>query len=418
MIRNKKKITYFFLLSFLLLHFITIIQFGVCTNTQVVWNFTAGDEVRDVAISDDGSTIVVVGYDKNVHLFNNRNNTPIWSYPASDYLFYTTLSSNGSYIVTGSSGGKVRFFEKSNPEPLWSYQTGASVGSLAICPDGSYIAAGSSYYVHLFDKNGPTPFRSYQTVEAHMYSLTISSNGELIAATSSSADRGNTYLFNKSKNSPLWVFKSIWTDSVAMSSDGSYIVSGCGIGWPVSNQHGNIILFHRSSPNPLWYYNTTYPISTVAISSNGLYIAATAGEYYGGVNHKLYFFKRNYSNPIWIYNLKGYPTDLAMSNDGRNVVVGLKSNLICSFDTYAKILKWEFPTLGQVESVDISSEGDSIVGADDWGNVWLLRNISPSTPIASILFFLIPLGIMTTTTLIILFWKILNNKKKIKREIT
>lgn len=286
---NKKNFRFLLLFSFLMLSSTLIVPSGKCY--EMVWNFKADDWIRDVAISDDGTTIAAVGYDRKVYLFRNEDNTPLWSYSTSDSLFYTALSSNGNYIVTGSSGGWVRFFEKTSPEPLWSYLTGASVGSLAICPDGSYIAAGSNYYVHLFDKNGPTPFRSYQTVEAHIESLTISSNGELIAAASSSADRGNTYLFNKSKNSPSWVFKSIWTDSVAMSSDGSYIVSGCGIGWPVSNQHGNINLFHRSSPNPLWYYNTTYPISTVAISSNGLYIAATAGEYYGGVTISYIFLR-------------------------------------------------------------------------------------------------------------------------------
>lgn len=410
MIKGKRKLTYSFLFSLIALHFIMVIQFVACSNFHIIWKFKAGDRLRDVAISDDGSTIVVVGYDQNVHLFSSNNNIPLWSYPASDSLFYTTLSSDGSYIVTGSSGGYVRFFEKSSSEPLWSYKTGASVGSLAICPDGSYIAAGSNYYVHLFDKQGPSPFWSYQTINAHIESLAISSNGELIAAASSTYDRGNTYLFNKSTNTPLWFFRSSFTHSVAMSSDGDYIVSGCGLSYIAET--GNITLFHRSSNDTLWCYDTTpHLVYRVAISTNGHYIAATTAF---GDDNKLYFFERSTPNPIWTYNLPGDSSDLAMSNDGRYIVVGIESNLICSFDTSKKILLWAFNTQGTVESVDISSEGDYIVGADDWGNVWLIRNINPSNLIPSFPIFII--GIITTSTLIIVIWIILNKKNEILKK--
>ena len=170
-------------------------------------------------------------------------------------------------------------------------------------------------------------------------------------------------------------------------------------------------MFHRSSNDPLWCYDTTpYLVYRVAISTNGHYIAATTAF---GDDNKLYFFESSTPNPIWTYKLPSDPSDLAMSNDGRYIVVGIESNLICSFDTSKKILLWAFNTQGTVESVDISSEGDYIVGADDWGNVWLIRNINPSNLIPSFPIFIIV--ILTPITLFMMLWKI---KKKQKRYLS
>lgn len=63
-----------------------------------------------------------------------------------------------------------------------------------------------------------------------------------------------------------------------------------------------------------------------------------------------------------------------MSDNGRYLVVGLKSNVMCFYDTSEKQLKWRFITQNIVESVDISSDGTLIVGADESGNVWLIKN--------------------------------------------
>lgn len=407
MVKVKRRLTYSIFALFFILNFIMIIQFGACSYFNVIWRFQADESVRDVAISDDGTTISVVGGDQNVYLFNNINNNPLWIYPANDSLFCTALSSDGNYIVTGSRNGYIRFFEKTSSEPLWIYHIGASAESLAICPDGSYMVVGcNNYHVYLFDKHGSSPIWSYKTINAHIRSVSISSDGELMAAASSTYDRGTTYLFNKSKSSPLWSFKSSFTHSLAMSSDGSYIVSGCGLSY--LGENGNVTLFDSSSNDSIWCYDTTpRSVYRVDISNNGQFIAATTVS---GDDNKFYFFESDSPNPIWIYNLPSKSFALATSNDGRYAAVGLESNSIYSFDTSKKILKWVFTTRDDVECVDISSEGDYIVGADNLGNAWLLRNINPPNLIPSFPIFIT--GIITTSTLIIVIWKIMNKKKE------
>ena len=399
--KSKKKLTFSLVLSFIILNSMASIQFGVCSGLNVIWHFKADEWVRDVDISDDGTIISAVGYDQHIYLFNNISNTPLWSYQASDSPKIVALSSDGEYIITGSSQGYVRFFTKSNSTPQWSYKTGATTGSVAICPDGAYIVVGSNdNHIYLFNKSG---FIWKYYAGKSFVSVALASDGSVITGASSSGDYGKVYTFNKSSNSPLWNYDEESIHSVAISADGNNIVSGCGLSYPGITPRGNISLFQISSSTPLWYYTTAYPVGSVVISSNGHFIAATHGDFsdYDGINNVLYFFERNTSSPIWTYDLKGYPSDLAMSDDGRYVIIGLRSNKACYFDTSRRALLWTFNTPGIVESVDISSEGGEVVIADKLGNVWLIKTVNLPNQIPSFHIFITVILVSITVFLVL-----------------
>lgn len=55
---SKKKSILVLIFSIILLNSIRVIPSGVCF--EMIWKFKAGDWTRDVAISDDGSTIAAV----------------------------------------------------------------------------------------------------------------------------------------------------------------------------------------------------------------------------------------------------------------------------------------------------------------------------------------------------------------------
>ena len=105
-----------FLVSISLLSCTMIVPSG--KGYEMIWNFKAADWIREVAISDDGSTIVAVGYDQKVHIFNNEDPTPLWSYQTNRSLCTAVISSQGDYIITGNTNGWVHFFGKNNSDPL------------------------------------------------------------------------------------------------------------------------------------------------------------------------------------------------------------------------------------------------------------------------------------------------------------
>lgn len=408
MIKNKKKSTFVLVISLIFLNSIIITQFGVCSKVEVIWHFKAGEWVIDVAISDDGGIISAVGYDQHIYLFNSTSNTPIWSCLVNDNPCNVVLSSNGNYILTGSNEGYVRFFTKDSSTPLWSYKTGITTESVAICPDSAYMVVGSNdNRIYFFNKSGY--IWNYYAGKSFI-SVALSSDGSIITGASSSGDYGKVYAFNKLSNTPLWNCDREYTTSVTISPDGKYIASGSGLSYPGITPRGNISFFHISSPSPLWYYETPYPARYMTISSDGQYIIATHAESYG-TNNVLYKFD-NMSHLIWKNNLDGYPTDLAISDEGRFIVVGLKSNKACCFDSLKKELLWTFATPSTVTSVDVTLKGDYVVLSDDLGNVWLIHNLPNQVPGYNIAILVILLSI----SLFILIWII--KRKKIKLKIT
>ena len=75
-----------------------------------VWNFTGGDDVGAVAISEDGE-YVVVGSGDLVYLLDKDSNTPIWSYTLGDEVISVSISADSRYITAGSTDDKVYTFK-------------------------------------------------------------------------------------------------------------------------------------------------------------------------------------------------------------------------------------------------------------------------------------------------------------------
>ncbi|MFX1456010.1 MAG: hypothetical protein ACFFDB_11615 [Promethearchaeota archaeon] len=76
MIKDKRRIKFTLLFVVFLLNSILIIQNGSCQGYDTIWKFKAGDKVMDIAISNDGSTIAIVGYDRQLHLLSSESSSP------------------------------------------------------------------------------------------------------------------------------------------------------------------------------------------------------------------------------------------------------------------------------------------------------------------------------------------------------
>jgi len=94
--------------------------------------------------------------------------------------------------------------------------------------------------------------------------------------------------------------------SVAISSDGQYIAAG---GWD-----NKTYLFSKDSSTPLWNYTTGGWVRSVAISSDGQYIAVGSGTPFNDGN--LYLFNKTSSTPLWIFTRTTTVYTVAISSDG------------------------------------------------------------------------------------------------------
>ena len=260
-----------------------VIYFFDKDSSTPLWTFDAYRE-SEIAISANGEYIVVGtadGHNSRVHLFSTSSNSPIWSYTAGGDIRTVAISDDGEYITAGGNTNMVYLFSKNSGTPLWDYNTGDDVLSVSISADGEYIVAGTENHgVHLFSKDGSTPLWDYYT-NARVITIAISADGEYIVAGN---ENDLVFLFDKDSGNPLWSYQAtVWIQQdleisdVAISANGDYIVAG--------DTDGNVILFDKNSSTPQSITNLD-PDSPVwvSISEDGRHIVA------GGIASGVYKF--------------------------------------------------------------------------------------------------------------------------------
>jgi len=204
----------------------------------------------------------------------------------------------------------------------------------------------------------------YHTPESGFTSIAISSDGEYIVAGHSNF---RVYLFHRSNSKPIWSYEAGHEiTSVAISSSGNEIVAG--------SKDRRVYFFHNSAPIPLWSNSTGGDVLSVAISADGNYLAA------GSEDGNIYIFNKSSSTPLWS-NSTGVPVrTIAISSNGQYLVAEGDNFRLYLFNRTSPIPKLFFSTIDSIKSAAISSDGNYIVVGSIDENVYFFSK-SSSTPI-------------------------------------
>ena len=167
--------------------------------------------------------------------------------------------------------------------------------------------------------------------------------------------------------SPEWKYKCS-PNSVAITSDGKYIVAG-------GNYPDGCIYLFNNNGKILWKYNKTDGVFYVCITPDGKYIAAGGQECRNDRYHK-------YDNYVYLFNISGdllwkckvdgyYVKSMSLTPDGRYIVVGI-GNYIYLFDKSGKLL-WRYGAweVRDFYSVAITPDGKYIVAGSCDDNIYL-----------------------------------------------
>ncbi|MBY8988612.1 MAG: hypothetical protein KGD61_09175 [Candidatus Lokiarchaeota archaeon] len=181
-----------------------------------------------------------------------------------------------------------------------------------------------------------------------------------------------TYAFTES-----WVYDMGWNTMkiaevpVAITPDGSFIVAG--------NNDGKVGVFHKSSSTPLWIDTEVGRVESVAISSNGDYIAAVSR--FPGYLNKLYLFSKLNSTPLWEFSFSGGDSysQVVMSSDGNYIVIA--STELHFFHKFSSTPLWSATTYGAITSVDMSSDGNFILAGSKYNELVYFFNSSSPIPL-------------------------------------
>ncbi|MCS7250058.1 MAG: T9SS type A sorting domain-containing protein [candidate division WOR-3 bacterium] len=216
-------------------------------NGNLIWqaNFSEGNRLQGLDISNDGSVVVVTVYDSCFIFENGRRRGALPIGTANVGTQYAAkISADGRLLVTGDYYGYVKlyYWDGSRYRLKWQSLVGNPwVTDVAISKDGSTIVCGTGYAngkIVVFDSSSSTPLWSYQgygSYGAMISSVALSYNGSFIAATSwgDTAQTGSFYVFtlhHKSSNIPITgITRNQEPGSLFacdISSDGSYATCG------------------------------------------------------------------------------------------------------------------------------------------------------------------------------------------------
>jgi len=176
----------------------------------------------------------------------------------------------------------------------------------------------------------------------------------------------------------LWQQWGLWRystngapNSVAISSNGSYLAVGVGIG----PQGGRILFFDRAG-SLLWTHDTDMLIGSVAISADGSYVAAAGFQLVGPPgtweNGIIYYLARD-GTILWNYTPKPPPNTgdysppiyrISLSSDGTMITADTPSGMLF-LDNHGQLL-WSQVAHGDVASHTMMSlDGTYVVTVDD-----------------------------------------------------
>lgn len=315
---------------------------------SLIWNYTLKNEIINQAVTSlDGDYLVTGGVSYAlgrsspvVHLFGRDENAPLWSYTTDLYIESVAISSDGSRIVVSTSPtvvgtkGNIYLFGRNDNQPLWVYsghkfrlefenysfwvQSEDGAWSVSISSNGRFIAAASFYCLYLFADNDNIPLWTY-IAEEWIDSVAISADGDYLVAKGSTRGWGErVYFFARESSTPIWTYTTEDADieSIAISSSGNYLVAGTDEGRPsINTTDENSVFFFSNNDNiPLWKYDVGGRVDSVAISTNGSHLAAAGWK---GV----YLFNRQTNEPVWTQKCEqGYLYTVSMSSDGNYLV--------------------------------------------------------------------------------------------------
>jgi WD40 repeat protein len=169
-------------------------------NGTVLWRHTL-PEVRyqNVAISDDGDTIVAATRSHGIYIFNRQGTITANITPNYDVMGIA-VSPDGRLIAAGTTNKY--FCYESKGTPAWNYTTGDYIFHTAFSGDGRYLAAATDKMVYFFDRSGTllwnAPLSGTDPLERIGVSgVSVSHDGDVVAVWTWS---NTIYLFDREGN--------------------------------------------------------------------------------------------------------------------------------------------------------------------------------------------------------------------------
>jgi hypothetical protein len=204
--------------------------------TARLWDFKTGNEIRifthaldvnGLAVSRDGSKLLVACDDKNAYLWNVGTGAEIRRYPGHlNFVYAVAFSPDGRHVATGGVDRIVRIFDVGSGQLVRAFDAQSnSVTNVAFTNDSKFVFASGDNAIHLWDVATGKETRRFEGHAGLVPAMALSPDGKRLVT---GGDDRVIRMWDVATGKELHQLKG-HTDTVtslAYAHDGRHIVSG------------------------------------------------------------------------------------------------------------------------------------------------------------------------------------------------
>ena len=357
-------------------------------NSPLITHDVGNKWVTSVDISPDERYMAAADNEQNFYLFDIRQKKLAWQFKAPPVTDTGNLGMDKGLVAFANNGhlatslkGVVFLFKTDSNQPIWSSSTNAVLNGLAISDNGEFIVAGGrDTYVYSWSSQSSTPLWKHK-IESKggmmggsvIRSLDMTAIGDYFVVGTSCPDR-SIHVFTPKSASPVFEAKvgvNFPVESVGISSDGKYILTGGG-GSP--EDHYSAVLYQLKKANPIWNFDTSVnPTNEVAISDNGEFCVI------GSIMEGIFVNKCTDQKPLWRIKDTGYIGSLSFSKNGDFFVAGTGTNHVLLVSVVDKKIINDWKTTGKAEASKVSSSGQFVAAGTGLNRFFIISGEGTNT---------------------------------------
>ncbi|KAF7424922.1 hypothetical protein PC9H_010233 [Pleurotus ostreatus] len=234
--------------------------------TTLRFSSTNCRDVRSVEISEDGLRCASGHADGSVRWWNIETGDSLLKLKPEgtiDRVRTVTLSSDGTKIASGSVGGIIRIWATETGKDLHGPMKGHGdwINEVVFSPDGSRLASGSDdHTIRLWDTSNGKQLKVMEGHTHDVWSVAFSPSGDQII--SGSYDKTiRIWETESGKMTKMLEGHTQWVYYAAFSPTQTFVASGSG--------DGTVRVWDQSTGETLAVYKAGNPVRSVAFSSDG-----------------------------------------------------------------------------------------------------------------------------------------------------
>jgi eukaryotic-like serine/threonine-protein kinase len=311
---------------------------------QVLWTFTADDEIRASPLCERG--VVFFGsYDTHLYALNSKSGDFLWKAGTKAGICSSAVLS-GDNVYVGSEDNYVYAFDARRGTPVWTYRTGAPVrSSPKVYKDILYVGSDDQSIYALQSETGQVAWK-YRTWNAVRSSAAFAKGLAFVGSSD-----GNLYALDVLNGTLKW---KLHTLGAIISTP--LVVRNTVI---VGSMDNYIYAVDADTGYTSWRYECQRPVSSSPSVAGERVVVGSSDGY-------LYCLDSHSGRQIWSFDSGSQITcSPRVSLVSDSVYFGAGNNYVYSLDISSGEIRWRYRTRGPVVSSPSIEDGIVYVGSLD-----------------------------------------------------